>query len=80
MVLFPAPNVVAEASSSKQQQNLERHSMKITVGELKRIIREVAGSVPGHDVHIDNNDAMISGTGIGTPAQTGSFLPKIKKR
>ena len=44
--------------------------MKITLGELRRIIREVAGSVPGHDVHIDNNDAMISGTDIATPATT----------
>jgi len=52
--------------------------MKITVGELRRIIREVAGSVPGHDVHIDNNDAMISGTGIGTPAQTGKLSSQDK--
>ena len=53
--------------------------MKITVGELKRIIREVAGSVPGHDVHIDNNDAMVSGTSIGTPAQTGKLSSQDKE-
>ena len=53
--------------------------MKITVGELKRIIREVAASVPGHDVHIDNNDAMVSGTSIGTPTQTGKLSSQDKE-
>ncbi len=73
---LPAPNVVAEALSSKQQQNLESHIMKITVGELKRIIREVAASVPGSDVHLAQNDAVISGTSIGTPATAGDLSPQ----
>ncbi len=50
--------------------------MKITVGELKRIIREVAASVPGSDVHLAQNDAVISGTSIGTPATAGDLSPQ----
>ena len=50
-----------------------KHNMKITLSELKKIIREAVSSDPGHDVHIDNNDAMISGTGIGTPAKSGEL-------
>ena len=53
--------------------------MKITLGELRRIIREVAGSVPGHDVHIDNHDAMISGTDIATPASKGKLSAQDKE-
>ena len=53
--------------------------MKITVGELRRIIREVANTMPGHDVHIDNNDAMISGTGIATPASKGELSAQDKE-
>ena len=53
--------------------------MKITLVELRRIIREVAGSVPGHDVHIDNNDAMISATGIATPAGKGELTAPDKE-
>ena len=52
--------------------------MKITVGELKKMIREVAASTPGQDVHIAQNDAVISGTGIGTPAQTGKLSSQDK--
>ena len=47
--------------------------MKITVGELRRMIREVAAATPGQDVHIAQNDAMVSGTSIGSPAQTGKL-------
>ena len=53
--------------------------MKITVGELRRIIREVANTMPGHHVHIDNNDAMISGTGIATPASKGELSAQDKE-
>ena len=47
--------------------------MKITLSKLKKMIREVAASTPGQDVHIAQNDAVISGTGIGTPAETGEL-------
>ena len=52
--------------------------MKITVGELKRIIREVAAGVRTRHDDTASNSAYISGTDISYSAETGKLSPQDK--
>ena len=73
--IYSFTKVSEKKSTGPKEKPIEesRASMKITVGDLKKMIREVAASTPGQDVHIAQNDAVISGTGIGTPTETGEL-------
>jgi hypothetical protein len=52
--------------------------MKITLGKLKQIIREVTAGVPTRQDNTAVNTAYISGTDISYPAETGKLSPQDK--